>query len=86
MTVRCKFLVQSVTRSKNWDRSKPDLFTVKLGVVSSGSPENAAFYASTPSGSIEFSSINESAALSLPLGEEVYVDITPALAPEPAAA
>lgn len=78
MAVRCKFLVQSVTRSKNWDRSKPDLFTVKLGVVSSGSPENAAFFASTPSGTIEFTSINEAAANALPLGGEVYVDLTPA--------
>lgn len=80
VSVRCKFIVQSVTRSKNWDKSKPDLYSVKLGVVTSGSPENAAFYAATPGGTIEFTSINESAALSLPLGEEVYVDITPATA------
>lgn len=77
MAVRCKFVVQSVTRRKNWDKSKGDLFDVKLSPVTSGSPENAAFYAATPGGSIDFSTINESAANALPLGGEVYVDFTP---------
>jgi hypothetical protein len=41
MAVRCKFVVQSVTRRKNWDKSKSDLFDVKLTPVTSGSPERA---------------------------------------------
>lgn len=76
MTVRAKFTVNSVTRRKNWDKTKPDLFDVKLSPVTGGSEENKAFYASSPGGSIELSTINEAAANALPLGGEVYVDFT----------
>lgn len=77
MAVRAKFVVNSVTRRKNWDKSKPDLFDVKLSPVTSGSEENKKFYEATPGGDISLSTINEYAANSLPLGGEVYVDFTP---------
>lgn len=75
--VRAKFQVQSVTRRKNWDKAKGDLFDVKLGVVTATNPENSKFYAATPSGEIVLSTINEAAANALPLGGEVYVDFMP---------
>ena len=85
MTARAKFIVNSITRSKNWDKSKSDLFTVKLMPVTGTSEENKAFFASTPGGSIELVTINETAANALPLGGEVYVDFTPAQPEAPAA-
>lgn len=78
MTTRAKFTVNSITRRKHWDKTKSDLFDVDLGVVTSGGDENEAFFASSPSGYIKLSAINESALAAFPLGGEVYVDFTPA--------
>lgn len=78
MSVRAKFVVNSITRRKHWDKTKPDLFDVKLYPVTSGSEENKKLYEATPGGDINLSTINEAAANALPLGGEVYVDFTPA--------
>ena len=50
--------------------------------------EQASFYKWTPSGKIEFATINESALASLELGKSYYVTIQPVpeLAAEPATA
>lgn len=76
MSVRAKFEVKSITRTKNYDKSKGDFFTVRLSPVCGNSEENKSFFASTPSGSIELTTISEIAANALPLGGEVYVDFT----------
>jgi len=78
MSVRCKFTVTSITRRKHWDKSKGDIFDVKLSPVSGGSEENKAFYEATPSGGIEFGTINQAAAESMELGKDYYIDISPA--------
>lgn len=75
---RCKMVLTSIAQS--YSNGK----TVKFVPVSSGSEENKAFYAATPSGSVEFT-ISESAAKNLKLdvaslGAEFYMDITPASA------
>jgi hypothetical protein len=72
--VRCKFICQGVT--KTWDNyTKRNLFTAEFYAVQDGSPENKAFFASTPSGSLKVCSI-------LPdifePGKEYYIDISPA--------
>lgn len=77
MTVRAKFVVNSITRRKHWDKTKSDLFDVKLSPVTGGSAENNSFYAASPGGSIDLVTINAEAANALPLGGEVYVDFTP---------
>lgn len=77
-TVRAKFKVDSITRTKPWDASKGDLHTVKLTPVVSGSKENEAFYAATPCGSIDLSTVNQAAAKRFELGKEYFVDFTPA--------
>lgn len=78
MSVRCKFVVSSITRRKHWDKSKGDIFDIEMNPVSSGSDENKAFYEATPSGQIKFGTVNQAAAEQLELGAEYYVDITPA--------
>lgn len=85
MTVRAKFQVYSETRSPS---SKYDAATgtyiptvcrsFKLTVVSSGSEENKAFFASTPTGILELNILNDAAADQFVLGKEYYVDFTPA--------
>lgn len=78
MTVRAKFKVHSITQQEHWDKSKGPLHTVKLQPVTSNSPENAEFYAATPSGQIELSTLNEAAGKQFELGKEYYIDFTPA--------
>jgi hypothetical protein len=77
-TVRAKFKVDSVTRSQHWDKSKGELHSVKLSPVTSGSKENEAFYAATPCGQFELSTLNEEAGKQFELGKAYYVDFTPA--------
>ncbi len=74
MTVRAKFVVQSITRQKHWDREKGEIHTVKLSPVAGNSEENKQFYAATPSGSIELGTVNEQAGRQFELGAEYYVD------------
>jgi hypothetical protein len=74
--VRLKFVVSEKTTRLHWDKSKGTIGTCKLLPVNGGSDENKAFYDATPSGSVEFGTINQSALDSLPLGAEVYIDLS----------
>lgn len=80
MSVRAKFKVQSITRQQHWDVLKGEIQTIKLTPVTSGSAENASFYAATPSGTIELGTVNGEAAQKFTLGGEFYVDFTPVTA------
>ena len=69
------------------DAAENDVFThrVKLAPVfgsktgrSAKCPENEAFYAATPSGEIELSTVSEAAAAAFVPGQAYYVDFTPA--------
>jgi len=78
MTVRAKFKVQSIMTTGRWNG--PGLMgTVKLNPVSGNSEENKRFYEATPSGSIELGTINEDALRQFAIGQEFYVDFTPAV-------
>jgi hypothetical protein len=70
MSVRAKFKVESVTAFEGGNSK------VTLRPVTSGSEENKTFYKWTPSGSIELSAINETAAAEFTPGAEFYVDFT----------
>lgn len=72
MTVRAKFKVLSITESEG------GLKTARLSPVTSGSPENEAFYKWTPGGGIELSTLNPAAAEHFVPGRQFYVDFTPA--------
>ena len=66
------------------DYSKPiktELHTVKLNpVYGNGNPEheNTKFWKASPSGSFTLGTVNPEAAKQFILGEEYYIDITPA--------
>jgi hypothetical protein len=77
-TVRAKFVCRSITQQQHWDRSKGNLHAVKLEPVTSGSKENEAFYAATPCGAIELSTLNAEAGQQFELGQEYYIDFTKA--------
>lgn len=74
MSVRLKFFVSSKQEAANTPGGEK-VGSGKLSPVTTGSEENKSFYRWTPSGSIEFSSINQSALDALPLGAEVYIDL-----------
>jgi len=71
---RCKFECVSVTKRKGWS-GHAVLHDSEFQVVSSGSEENKAFFASTPSGKLNVGSI---APDLFEVGKAYYLDITPA--------
>lgn len=81
MAVRAKFTVQSVTETK-WgtdkDGKKVLVYEVKMWPVTSGSPEDTAFWQATPAGEIRLSTVNKTAADQFESGDAFYVDFTPA--------
>lgn len=77
MTIRAKFRVQSVTRQAGWGGAK-ECNIIKLHPVTSGSEENKSFYASTPSGQIEMGVVHKEVSDQFDIGQEFYVDFTPA--------
>lgn len=78
MSVRAKFVVQSVTRTQHWDKAKGEVQPIKLTPVTSGSDESKAFYAATPGGSVDLQTLNPQAASYFELGKEYYLDFTKA--------
>jgi hypothetical protein len=97
MTVRAKFTVQSITRQQG-SRYVPakstghhgtyetcELQTLKLTPVYDPEPgsENHEFWAATPTGSIELSTVNAEAGNYFELGQEYYIDFTKVGEPAP---
>ncbi len=77
--VRCKF---TCTNKEEANAGKPeDGYRITMHPVSSGSPENEAFFKYTPWGNFEFGTINKYAADQIEVGKEYYIDISPAPAP-----
>jgi hypothetical protein len=61
------------------NKSEPDsdgLVNISLSPVYSGSEENKAFFAWTPSGSITLGCVNPAANEKFAVGREYYVDFT----------
>jgi hypothetical protein len=73
--VRAKFVCNTVTQRMNADSQKQILWDYSFWPVISGSEENKKFFAYTPSGKIELSSINGQL---FEVGKEYYLDFTPA--------
>lgn len=83
MSVRAKFTVNSIIRTlgSTYVDGKyvaKEVQTIKLYPVSGGGDENKAFFASTPTGSIELGAVNLEAANQFELNKEYYIDFTPA--------
>ncbi len=81
MNVRVKFYCTEVTKMMGGtynDEGKYQpgvVYNYKFNVVSSGSEENKKFFASTPTGSMQFSSVRDDL---FEIGKEYYSDLTPA--------
>jgi hypothetical protein len=76
VTVRAKFKVQRIERSKGWGNIA-EVQTIVLMPVTGDSEENKKFYAATPGGEIKLSTVNAEAAKAFDLDGEFYVDFTP---------
>lgn len=82
MNVRVKFYCTSVTKmigGKYNEEGKYEsgvVYDYKFNVVSSGSDENRNFFASTPTGTMQFSSVRDDL---FEIGKEYYSDLTPAV-------
>lgn len=79
MTVRCKFVC---VEHKETRYQAEILHGYVFRPVTSGSPENEKFYKWTPTGQLEFGTIQQQA---FEIGKEYYLDVT-LVEPEPAAA
>jgi len=73
MTVRCKFQVTYKAPSADGSAEQ-----IRMSPVMGGSPENEAFFKSTPGGMLDFWTINKEAAAQLEPGKAYYIDIIPA--------
>lgn len=74
MSVRAKFkLVRREEGSEG--------FSLKFEPVTSGSPENDQFFKYTPWGELSLGTINAEAAREFTVGDEYYLDFTPAPRP-----
>lgn len=73
MTIRCKYKCTSVTKTANWDTTKPPIYSAKFSAVISGSEENKKFFEATPSGYFEVGTYKED---NFEVGKEYYFDIT----------
>lgn len=72
MPIRCKFRLDSVTRTAAYGAS------LEFNAVMGSSEENKKFFKYTPNGQLNVHTVNEEAIAELKLGGEYYLDITPA--------
>lgn len=73
MNTRAKFRCNSVTKYEGWGDHK-FLYSAKFHVAPANNDENKLFFASTPSGTIEISTVRED---HFEPGKEYYIDFTP---------
>lgn len=78
MSVRAKFVVTSITRQKGWNGGPCEVQSIRLTPVVGGSEENKKFFAATPSGQVEISTVNVEAAKYFELDREYFLDFTKA--------
>jgi hypothetical protein len=84
LKVVCNQVVeQRVSKTMHTKDGSQRLGGVSLSPVYSGSPENESFFNSTPSGKIEFTTINAKALEEFEPGVEYYVTIERVPTPEP---
>jgi hypothetical protein len=81
MAVRAKFRVTAVEDAQ-WGEQWAGAKTITLlpvgGAAGGESEENKQFYAATPGGMVVLSVLNPAASAQFALGQEFYLDFTPA--------
>lgn len=75
MATRLKVVCTELTQRVHWDKSKGFIGGVKMSPVTGSSEENKQFFEATPTGSIEFGTINEAALAEFQPGIEYYITI-----------
>ena len=76
MTVRAKFVCQSVTQTKQHDGKVVNTFKFMAVYGGQGAnEENKKFWEATPSGSVELSCVREE--VKFEIGKEYYLDFIP---------
>jgi hypothetical protein len=83
MIVRAKFKVDSIERQQ-WGVGQ-EVHTIKMSPVyktSDPNDENSKFWKASPSGSIQLGCANPEAVKQFELGQEYYIDFTPAPKPD----
>ena len=80
---RAKFILVSKTEQRGYryenGQSTPEVHvTLNFQVVTSGSDENKAFFASTPNGELKLNLVNKALADQFELMKEYYIDISAA--------
>lgn len=87
MNIRCKFRVESITRSlgHTYDHETKKSGVAEMRTIKMSVSYDPTFHASTPSGGIELSLVKEEHARHFKLGAEYYADFSPVepLADEP---
>lgn len=81
MVVRAKFYVSEVKQSKwnSYGNAEGELLTtIKLNPVTGNSEENKQFFRWSPAGSIDLGTVNPAVVEQFHIGDEFYVDFTPA--------
>ena len=76
MLVRCKFICTRKSQTQSG-------FDLELQPVTGGSEENKEFFKYTPSGHLQFGTINDAAAQQFEPGQAYYIDIFPAKPAQP---
>ncbi len=69
---RAKFICNEIGKKIGWGENK-FLYAAKFSVVMANSDENKAFFAATPTGSIEISTVKED---HFEVGKMYYVDFS----------
>ncbi len=82
MSVRAKFIVQSIEKSLGYQGK--EVSTIKMAAVYSQDPEseNRKFWEASPSGTLVLGVVNSEAAGQFELGREYYLDFSEAPAKE----
>lgn len=74
-TTRCKFKCEQMTKRTGWGGCE-FVYEFQFRVVIDGSPENKAFFAATPSGTLNVGVLS---AEHFQVGAEYYLDVTPSV-------
>ena len=81
LKVRCdEAVLRKVSAFYSTKDKSGKLAEIRLRPVTGGSPENEAFFNSTPGGEVEFQAINAAILDEFEVGREYYVTIEPAVA------
>mgnify|MGYP001560465204 CR=1 FL=1 len=69
-TVRAKFICYEITKRTGWGENN-FVYAAKFNAVMGNNDENKSFFAATPSGNIELSTIKDDL---FEVGKEYYID------------